>query len=434
MTAEPTATSLSKIEEVSGKAILTAIRERRLFSATDLLKSAVKSPNNDIIDALRLFFCDPPPYLRVSRHKKNGWIQFRVQALQTLAEIGTPEALDIIAEVLLTTDLRDVRHNARRILKMKQGLAAPSLLNAIQVTVDWKTAGMINAIKLLSNRSNMSEENLERIAIVFARILDGNLPKVPNRWSNGHTLAAMAFHMIVGIGASIVGFVILMRAMETLLNDTEDLFAHIARTAGLLYLLYFVTSWGFKRLSVTNAAIREMQEMGEIQTLVLNGISMIGRPEVVPALLRYKQTNGYVKSDKRHRIEIMTPLFPKLTEGMAANFDEEAREALYGCLNYSRADIVHNTLFAIEKVGTGDGIKHIERFIKSRRFPSLRIHAQKVLEILILRDKKEQEAKTLLRGATQPTANPDELLRPAGYSNADPPETLLRASQGAVGE
>ncbi len=85
-----------------------------------------------------------------------------------------------------------------------------------------------------------------------------------------------------------------------------------------------------------------------------------------------------------------------------------------------------HALAALAKVGDGRALEEVRRIAK--RGPSrLRPWAERALPILEERHRRENAPKTLLRAAE--AATDDDLLRPAGASGYEDPDSLLRPSE-----
>ncbi len=82
-------------------------------------------------------------------------------------------------------------------------------------------------------------------------------------------------------------------------------------------------------------------------------------------------------------------------------------------------------LDALEKIGTSHAIPHVERLLKDTRSTLTRDRAQRVLNVLNSRKRREAEGKDLLRAVVTPQ-DPTALLRPAQSAAESEIEQLLR--------
>jgi hypothetical protein len=118
-------------------------------------------------------------------------------------------------------------------------------------------------------------------------------------------------------------------------------------------------------------------------------------------------------------------LLPKVKESDYGALGADSMTKLGRALGNPDGSLVTKLLDALAKVGTSHAVPHVEKLLKSTRSTLTRDRAQRVIEILIERSRREAAGKDLLRASRSP-GDPAELLRPARTLAEAEIEQLLR--------
>jgi len=108
--------------------------------------------------------------------------------------------------------------------------------------------------------------------------------------------------------------------------------------------------------------------------------------------------------------ESLHDLLPRLRDEDFGILGADSVSKLGRALTDSDGSLVVKSLDALEKVGTSHAIPHVERLLKDTRSTLTRDRAQRVLDVLISRKRREAEGKDLLRAVVTP---PDPTLSSA---------------------
>ena len=121
-------------------------------------------------------------------------------------------------------------------------------------------------------------------------------------------------------------------------------------------------------------------------------------------------------------------VLPTITADDFGKFGSQTITNLALALKYPDGRLVFKLLEALEKVGTGLAVPHVERLARSGRTTKVRDAAGRVVDILRARQHRENQSDRLLRSATSPADPSEVLLRPPAYGNETETLHLLRSS------
>jgi hypothetical protein len=127
-------------------------------------------------------------------------------------------------------------------------------------------------------------------------------------------------------------------------------------------------------------------------------------------------------------------ILPRLTDADCGSLDQHAINRLADALNHPNALLVFKILEALEKVGTGSALPAVERLSREGKTRQLQETARRVSIVLEERQRREREARHLMR----PTAGPDyttDYNNIAGkYEVAEEPLQTVSRSEGTSRE
>jgi len=112
-------------------------------------------------------------------------------------------------------------------------------------------------------------------------------------------------------------------------------------------------------------------------------------------------------------------ILPKLTEADCGSLDQHAINRLADALNHPNTLLVFKILEALEKVGTGTALPAVERLAREGKTRQLQDSARKVTVILEDRQRREREARHLMRATSGPDDNLDYYAAGKQYEHAD---------------
>ena len=123
--------------------------------------------------------------------------------------------------------------------------------------------------------------------------------------------------------------------------------------------------------------------------------------------------------------EALHRLLPAITGADYGILGADSVTKLGRVLTDSDGTLVAKALDALEKAGTSHAIPHVERLLRNTGSTLTRDRAQRVLDVLNARKRREIEGEGLLRAITSPQ-DPAALLRPAQSAAESEIEQLLR--------
>jgi hypothetical protein len=127
------------------------------------------------------------------------------------------------------------------------------------------------------------------------------------------------------------------------------------------------------------------------------------------------------------------PMFDSLPPDQTHHLAPDTVPALAELLFHPNQVLVYQSLSALWKVGDGRALPSVERLAATRSSNdpernAIAAEAERLAPILRTRAAQEEQRWMLVRGASAPSASPQELLRPAhGHFDLEPnPNELLR--------
>ena len=127
--------------------------------------------------------------------------------------------------------------------------------------------------------------------------------------------------------------------------------------------------------------------------------------------------SAFLRRYGRHSAVRLMELLPRLTPADAALFSDAQRQNFHRALADTNTDLVTIVLKALEKIGDGRAVPYVARLAagkgRARVDPQVLYAAQRCLPILQARALYDTANHTLLRSASPPPANGEQLLRSA---------------------
>jgi hypothetical protein len=131
-------------------------------------------------------------------------------------------------------------------------------------------------------------------------------------------------------------------------------------------------------------------------------------------------------------LEALLRLLPQMKASDTHLLNADQKEALYKVLNGGVEPLVLAILKSLEQIGDGGALPYVEKLANPPKnkevSEEVQEAAQACLPFLTERAQEENNRSTLLR-ASEPTTQPDELLRPVTATAESDPNVLLRAAQ-----
>jgi len=245
-------------------------------------------------------------------------------------------------------------------------------------------------------------------------VLENRLPVDPGRY--GRMLQRSLFSLSVGCAGSILLVVIL-----SMLYFGQGRFH---AWSGILMVLLAVGAWIG---GLFGSLIYEDSRVDRVRATGVTALGRLHAPESVGALAK-----AALEPSQRVRtaaIPALRAVLRRLTPNHYGQLGAEAVPGLCRLLGQADEGLTLHLLEALEKVGDGRAVRPVEHLLSGVHTSLVRRTAERILPLLRERQQRENESQMLLRGASEPPAAPEHLLRPTypgTPSNA--PKQLLRPS------
>jgi hypothetical protein len=329
----------------------------------------------------------------------------REAAVYAIAQIAASDSLSCVG-IALFNPCAGVRAAASKVLYDAGGNAADPLIRMLTWKQNWSVEGMRVLIGLLGGSANRNA------GPALARIMFGELPAEPPRWSQGVMASITTL-----TAAEILGLMTLLALMGMDVLAVLPLFLALAVFVAFVNLFIVVP-------------IRHSRHQSERRSLALaacEALRTLGDKKAIPALLTASRRwePEIASASKASFLHLLPLLRAEDTEWLQL----PVRHRLEELLASSDPQVVLTVLQAMEFVGTGSAANQVSRLQSKGMTPEIRAEAVRIAPILQERWHQERVSSTLLRASQSPSEPQQELLRPASAAQATPPEELLRPRQ-----
>lgn len=281
----------------------------------------------------------------------------------------------------------------------------PYVLAQLARRREWNRAQMRGLIHLLGQMGDKS------VAPMLARVLFGEYPLSPRRWSKQAFL-----YLLLPVLAPVLCVIWWLDGVPGMGFSQAWLIGLIA--GGLLYSLIAV----FALLPI--CSVKLAGEQSEIALTALYSLENLQDKKAIPSLIVIATSARAQLREAARRV--LTRMLPLLASEDYGIFNESTCRRLSRLLQEGDRKLTLAILRSLEFVGGGAMAQPVERLLRQEFTGEIREEAERVLPVLQARQAQERASSHLLRAASTPEILQDTLLRPAQNRPETAPEQLLR--------
>jgi len=333
------------------------------------------------------------------------------------------EDTEPIAQLVLTLQRNDPVRNLAMSLLAGRGVDLPDpspLIRAVNGCRprDWRRGAA--AAWCLAN-VNLSAEDRASVASRLAAIVDNRIP---------YDHLGAAFGRLFKVCGAITALVILPILLYTAPNWIGSLGALLATAiatvmAGTLFFL-LLSGVVVGPFLVPLSVAADKSRVNRVRAQAAETLGALGQPESVDVLADAAHEIGSRVRNPAH--DALLRILPTLTEQHRGTLSAQTVPNLCRLLDDSEMPTTLDILRALERIGDGRAVKPVQLTIIrwSLRLPNsaVRKEAERILPVLLQRQRQEQASSILLRAADH-SLN-EVLVRPAASAPSEDSATLVR--------